>query len=156
MVRRSSRLAQSTFLSLTAEDDESDESTDESIADRSTRLRKEKAAQAVPKELPKAAAGKSRSGGQRPIAIMAEQVTTRQARLNDIAFLGTSRDISAGSAEYRHWPPDKRRIHGSCCPIVTFPERAPKCTSKAVSRSKVWPRAISGIWLYLRYPIPLC
>ena len=26
---------------------------------------------------------------------MAEQITTRQARLNDIAFFGTSRDISA-------------------------------------------------------------
>ena len=79
-----------------------------------------------------------------PSANMAPAVTTWQTRLNDIAFIGTSRDISTGAAEYRDWPPDEARgIRGSCCLIVdTFPDRSrpPKCTSK--SRSEVWPRAI--------------
>ena len=52
---------------------------------------------------------------------MAELVTIRQTRLNDIAFLGTSRDISTGAAEHRDWPPDEERGElGSYCDIAVF------------------------------------
>ena len=73
---------------------------------------------------------------------------------------GTNRDISTGAAEHREWPPDddaERGIRGSCCLNVgTFPDTIgsafpsslkgvhlsspPKCTSKAVTTSEVWPR----------------